>query len=158
VDFGSSYDSMDSTSDTICETIDWNPTLQFYMQANVNVVYASISTGYPRSGGLANDVLRNADNNYLNGSLVTGFAVDKATDASLAYTFYHADNYEPFVATVGYGAGVEEYTVAATVKRKLTDRLIGTLKVGYFDSQNDTTGGRTNFRGPMAYVSLDYAL
>jgi hypothetical protein len=158
VDYGTSYESMDSTSDSIGETIDWNPTQQFYVQGNVNVVFATISTGYPRSGGLANDVLRNADNNYINGSIVTGFTVDKLTDASLAYTFYRADNYEPAVATVGYGAGVTEYTVAATLKRKLSDRLMGTLKVGYFDSQSDTTGGRADFHGPMAYVSLAYAL
>ncbi len=158
VDLGSSYDSMDSTNHTVGETIDWNPIKQFYLQANLNVVYATISTVYPRAGGLGNDVLHNADNNYITGSLVSGFAVDKVTDASLEFTYYRADNYDPFVATVGYGAGVKEYTVAANVKRKLTERMIGRIKVGYFDSKNDTTGGRTNFRGPMAYVSLDYSL
>jgi hypothetical protein len=36
--------------------------------------------------------------------------------------------------------------------------MMGNAKLGYFDAKNDTTGGNTNFRGPLAYVSLDYAL
>lgn len=159
VDFGQSYDAMDSTNHLLGETIDWNPCKQVFVQANLNVVYATMSTAYPRAGGTANDVLRNADNNYVNGSVVTGFAVTKRTDATLEYTFYRADNYDPsIVASVPYGAGVKEYTVTAGVKQKITDRLIGQLKAGYFHSRSDTTGGYANFHGPMAYVSLDYAL
>jgi hypothetical protein len=31
-------------------------------------------------------------------------------------------------------------------------------KIGYLDSVNDTTGGNTNFRGPLAYISIARAL
>ena len=44
--------------------------------------------------------------------------VDKDTDASIQYTFYRADNFKvPGYATVWYGAGVKEYTIAAALKR-----------------------------------------
>lgn len=159
VDSGANFQSNDTKNYSIGETIDWAPTTQMFVQANVNVVFNTIKTSYPVAGGLGNDVLHNADNNYINGSFITGFVVDKNTDASLQYTYYRADNYKvPSPASVFFGAGVKEYTVAAVVKHKFSDRLVGECKVGYFDSKNDTTGGNTNFKGPMAYVSLDYAL
>jgi hypothetical protein len=160
VDAGTEYQSMDSTNHMFGETIDWNPSSQVYVQANLNVVFATISTAYPKAGGTANDVLRNADNDYMNGNIVAGFVMNKTMDALLEYTFYKADNYDPTAprAAVPYGAGVKEYTVTAGLKVKLSDAMIGNVKVGYFDSKSDTTGGNTNFKGPMAYVSLDYAL
>ncbi len=159
VDSGTSYDSMDSKNHMFGETIDWNPTNQVYVQANINYVFATISTAYPRSGGTANDLFHNADNNYVNGSLITGFAIEKNTDAQLQYTYYRADNYKPANTNfVFYGASMKEYTVTLALKHKFTDRLMGSLKVGYFDSKNGTTGGFTNFRGPMAYVSIEHAL
>jgi hypothetical protein len=60
--------------------------------------------------------------------------------------------------TMPYGAGAKESVVSAGVKHKFSDRCMGNAKVGYYDSKNDTTGGFTNFRGPVAYVSLDFAL
>jgi hypothetical protein len=160
VDAGPLYESMDSKNHMFGETVDWTPNDQVYVQASVNVVFSTLQTAYPRAGLTGNDVLRNSDNNYVNGSVLAGFVVDKATDAQLEYTFYRADNYDPLTppSAVPLGAGAKEYTVTAGVKHKLTDRMIVNAKVGYFDSQNDTTGGMTNFRGPLGYVSIDYAL
>ena len=158
VDSGTSMDSNDTTTNSLGETIDWNPNNNVYFQANVNVVFATIKTIYPRAGGLANDVLHNADNNYINGSLVSGFAVEKDTDAQLAVTFYNADNYKVMYSTVPYGASAKEYTVSLGLKHKFSNSLVGNLKVGYFDCKNDTTGGFTNFRGPLAYVTMEHAL
>lgn len=160
IDAGAQSDSMDSKNHLFGETIDWNPNSQVYVQANLNIVFATLQTGYPGIGGTGNDVLRNADNNYWNGSVVAGCVVNKTTDAQLQYTVYHADNYDPLAppAAVNYGAGADEYTVTIGAKHKLSDRMILNAKIGYFDSKSDTTGGRTNYHGPMAYVSLDYAL
>ncbi|HTL68882.1 MAG TPA: hypothetical protein VL200_14555 [Lacunisphaera sp.] len=159
VDSGASMDSNDTKNYNLGETIDWSPTKNLYLQANINAVYNTIKTAYPVAGGAANDVLRNSDNNYVSGSFITGFAVDKETDASIQYTYYRADNYNvPTNATLFYGAGVKEYTVAFVVKHKFTDKFLGEFKIGYFDSENQTTGGNTNFRGPLAYVSVTHAL
>lgn len=159
VDSGTSMDSNDTTNYQFGETIDWAPSPQTFVQANLNVVYNTIKTTYPVVGGLGNDVLRNADNNYRNGSLVAGFVADKDTDVTVEYTFYRADNFNPRnAATVWYGAGVKEYTFAAGVKHRFNDKLTGMIKLGYFNSTNQTTGGNTNFKGPMAYVSFDHAL
>ena len=160
VDAGTEYQSMDSTNHLFGETLDWNPSHQIYVQANLNVVFATISTSYPRVGLTGNDVLHNADNNYVNGNVVAGFVMNKTMDAQVEYAFYKADNYDPLApsASLSYGAGGKEYTVTAGLKVKLSNQLIGHVKLGYFDSKSDTTGGNTNFKGPLAYVSLDYAL
>jgi len=44
------------------------------------------------------------------------------------------------------------------VKRKLSNAWIGSAKVGYIESRNDTTGGNTNFRGPLAYFAIEHSL
>jgi hypothetical protein len=164
------YDSMDMTCHSISETIDWTPNPQFYVQANASFVFNVISTIYPRAGVVpaagtsiswnANAVLRNADNNYVTGSLVAGAVLTKHDDLLVQVIYYRADNYDPINATrtLPYGAGAREYSVTAGVKHKFSDRLLGNAKLGYFDSRNDTTGGNTNFHGPLAYVSLEIGL
>jgi hypothetical protein len=151
------FDSMNAKSHLIGETIDWNPSPQIYMQANANVVYSYISSAYPSS---ANPSQRNADNNYQTYSLLSGFVLTKTTDAQVEYTYQRANNYDPSIAsfTQPYGTAYEESMITVGVKQKLTDRLVADVKVGYMDSRNDTTGGRTNYRGPMAYVALEYGL
>lgn len=159
IDSGTGWESNDTSNHQFGETIDWAPTPQTFVQANINLVYQRIRTGYPKVGGLGNEVLRDADNNYRNGSLVAGVVASRDTDVSLHYTFYRADNYKaPNAATVWYGAGVKEYTVAAALKHRFNDKLVGEFKLGYVDSKNETTGGNTNFKGPLVYVSFDHAL
>lgn len=171
----SKYDSMKSRNHTLDETIDWNPTRQFYLQANANLVFNVISTVYPRAGvtlatvstaGVAqagfdsNQVLQNSNNNYFNGSLLTGVVLTKADDLQLQGTYYRADNGNPVLAalTLPFGVAVKEYSIAVALKHKFSSKWIGTAKLGYFESRNDTTGGHTNFRGPLAYLSFEHGL
>jgi hypothetical protein len=159
IDGGTGWESNDTSNHQFGETIDWAPTPQTFVQANVNLAYNTIKTSYPKAGGKANDVVRNADNNYRNGSLVAGIVADRDTDVSLQYTFYRADNYKvPNAATVWMGAGVKEYTIAGAIKHRFNEKLVGQFKLGYCDSKNETTGGNTNFKGPLVYVSFDHAL
>jgi hypothetical protein len=161
------YDSMDSTNHTISETIDWTPTSQFYLQANASLVFNVISTAYPRGGSVAasgvipaNLILQNSNNNYSNGSVLAGAVLTKTDDLQVQFTAYRANNYNPWMAlyTQPYGAGARETSVTVGLKHKFSDKWIGHAKAGYFDSKNDTTGGRTNFRGPLGYVSIEYGL
>ncbi len=164
------YDSMDMTNHMIGETINWTPNSQFYLQANLNLVFNVIGTVYPRAGTTpasgsniafdSNGVLQNSDNNYFNGSLLAGAVLTKTDDLSFTYTYYKADNYNPQVANLSmpYGAGAEESLIAVGVKHKFSARCVGEAKLGYYDAKNDTTGGNTNFRGPVGYVSVTFAL
>lgn len=148
---------MDAETHLIGESVNWNPNKAVYVQGNLNVTYSYISSAYPTS---ANPNQRNADNNYVSGSLLGGAVLDKNTDGTLEYTYQKADNFLPELARVTqpYGASFEEVTVTVGLKHKFSGRLIGHAKLGYFDAKNDTTGGNANFRGPLAYVSLEYGL
>ena len=152
-------DAKDSERHSIAESINWVPNRNVFIQANATLVYDTISTAYPNAGGTANDVLRNADNNFWNGSVIAGFVVDKLTNAQIEGTYYKANNYDPSIATatVPYGFGGREYTVSVGVTRKLSAQWLGSAKLGYIESRNDTSGGNTNFRGPLGYVSMQRA-
>jgi hypothetical protein len=152
-------DSKDAERHSISETVTWTPTKVFYVQGAATIVYDSINTAYPKAGGLANDVLRNADNNYWNGNLLAGFVVDRRTNAQIEATYYKASNYQPALAaaTTPYGASGREYTVSLGVTHKLADRWLATGKLGYLDNRNDTAGGNADFHGPLAYVSMQHA-
>jgi hypothetical protein len=152
-------DSKNSKRHSIAESINWVPTRNVFLQANVTLVYDTISTAYPEAGGLANDVLRNADNNFWNGNIITGFVVDKATNAQIEATYYKANNYNPALATasVPYGFSGTEYTVSVGLTRKLTAKWLATGKIGYIENRNETSGGNANFHGPLGYVSMQRA-
>lgn len=161
------YDSMDSKTHNIGVTVDWNPTKQFYLQGNVDLVYNVISTAFLHDLSVAavgvipaNRIIQNSDNNYRTASLIAGTALTKVDDLQVQCTYYKADNYNPLLAryTQPYGASAKESSVQVGLKHKFSDKWIGHAKMGYIDHQNDTTGGFTNFRGPLAYVALEYGL
>jgi hypothetical protein len=104
--------------------------------------------------------IQNANNNYITSSALAGFVLSKSTDVQLRATYARANNYNSQIALGGqaYGAGFEEQSVTAGVKCKLTDRLILDAKAGYLRRTDATTGGFTNYNGPLAYVALTYSL
>jgi hypothetical protein len=160
-------DSMDSTNHMIDETIDWTPASWFYLQANASLVFNVISTAYPRGGSIAapgvipaNRILQNSNNNYTTGSVLAGAVLTKTDDVQVQCTSYRARNFNPQLAlyTQPYGASANDIVVTVGLKHKFSDKWLGTAKLGYFNSKNDTTGGFTNFRGPLAYFAFEHAL
>jgi hypothetical protein len=153
-------DSNDTRRYEVGESIDWVPNKNVYLQLNGNVVFDKTSTAYPRFGGAANDVLHNADNNFWNSSFVTGFVLTHWTDAQVQATYYKANNYNRAlaVATDPYGQGVRDYSLTVGVKHKFSDRMVGSAKIGYLNSNSETTGGFANYKGAIGYVSFSYGL
>jgi len=164
------YDSLNGKNYMIGETIDWTPSTACYVQLNANATYNVISTVYPRAGQTAptatvngfddNKIVQNSDNNYVSGSLLTGFVVDKATDLEVQANYYKANNGDPLLTalTTPYGVAVRDVSLTVGVKHKFSDRWVGHAKLGYFKSDNDTSGGFASYHGPIGFVSLDYGL
>lgn len=160
------YDSMHSKSHSIGETIDWTPIRQLYIEANANLVFNVIDTIYPNAGyGPASGVnynvngeIQNSNNNYFTGSLLAGAVVTTTDDLQVQFNYYRASNGDAQLALLNepYGVVATEYSASVGVKHKFSQKLIGNAKAGYYSSVNDTTGGKTNFHGPQAYVSLEY--
>lgn len=164
------YDSADAENHSIGGTLNWNPTAQVYVQLNGSLIFNVLRTAYPRIGVVAptstnngydaNKILQDAVNDYLTGSIVCGWVLNASTDANLQFTYYKADNGNAAVAawTMPYGVAERDYTIVAGVKHKLSDKVVVNARLGYIDSQSNSRGGRTDFKGPLAYLSFDYAL
>jgi hypothetical protein len=167
VNGGTGYNEITSgkvSGEMLSETANWTPNQQVYVQANANVVYNQMQTAYPivvvSTSTYIPPPIQNANNNYVTGSVVCGFVLDKTDDLQIRGTYCRADDYNPQIAAGGepYGAGFLEENVTAGVKHKFNDKLLGELKAGYLRRTDDTTGSFTNYRGPLVYVSLTYAL
>jgi hypothetical protein len=166
----SAYDSLDSKNHMISESIDWNPNKSCYFQVNANLVYNKISTVYPRAGVTpatstlsafdTNRVLQNSNNDYVTLGALSGFVLNKSTDLEFQANQYRADNGNAVLAsmTMPYGVSVKETSVTVGMKHKISKTWLTNAKVGYFNSKNDTTGGLTNFSGPVAYVAFEHGI
>jgi len=148
----------------ISETVNYTPSPQIYLQGNVNVVYNYIQTSYPVVVVSATTnvpvPVQNADNNYITSSGLCGFVLDKTTDAQIQAIWSKASNFNPQIAPGGqpYGASFLEESITAGLKHKFSSRLMADGKVGYLRRTDDTTGGFTNYRGPLVYISFTYSL
>ncbi|HTJ78851.1 MAG TPA: hypothetical protein VL357_07615 [Rariglobus sp.] len=164
-------DSMDSTTHIIGETIDWNPIEQFYMQGNVNVVLNQIKTitinpGLYDTTGAGTNVMPGdyivptSQNDYLTFSVLAGAVLTKKDDLQVQFIAYRATNSTNHLAayTEPYGSSGYENSVTIGLIHKFSAKMLGQAKVGYFNSHNQTTGGNTDFEGPLAYVSLTCGL
>jgi hypothetical protein len=164
------FDSCNAKNDIIAGSIDWNPNKQIYAQANVNVVYNNLNTIYPRAGTTVatstvyeydtNRVLQDSKNDYVTTSFLLGCVLDKHTDLQAQYTDYRASNGDPALAalTMPYGVSAHDYMATIGIKHQINDKLVIKAKIGYANSHNDTTGGLTNYKGPLAYLSIEHAL
>jgi hypothetical protein len=148
----------------ISETIDWTPSTKIYVQGNLNLVYNYIQTAYPVVVVSATTniptPIQNANENYITGSALCGFVLDKADDVQLQGIWSQAQNYNPQIAAGGqpYGASFLQESATVGLKHKFSDRLLGEGKAGYLRQTNGTTGGFTNYRGPLFYAALTYSL
>jgi hypothetical protein len=148
----------------LSETVNWTPNPSIYMQGNVDLVYSYIETAYPEvtvsSTTNVATPIQNANNNYVSGSGLCGFVIDKRTDAQLKYTWTRADDYNPQIALGGqpYGAGFTEQSATAGLKHLFNNRIQGELRGGYLRRVDQTTGGFTNYHGPLFYAAITYSL
>lgn len=165
------YDSGTTKLHQITESLTWTPNKDFYLQVDVGFVFDTTNTTYLRAGDVitgtaaaptyryANQVLQNADNNYWTGSAVAGVNLDASTSLELKAMTYRSSNYEPGQAayTVPYGASQKNSNLTVGVKHKFSEKLAGEAKIGYFKSDNATSGHYSDYSGTLAYVSLTHA-
>ena len=57
-----------------------------------------------------------------------------------------------------YGVAVKDIEISVGVKHRFNKDWIGMAKIGYVESKNDTSGGNSDYHGPLAYLSIDHAL
>jgi hypothetical protein len=161
---GNEATSGKASAQSISETIDWNPSAHVYLQGNLNVVYSQLQTAYPAvpvsTTTYIPTPIQNSDNNYITSSVLCGFVLTRTDDVQIQGFSSQASNYNPQIAAGGqpYGAGFREESISVGLKHKFAGKWIGEAKAGYFDRTNNTTGGFTNYHGPLVYVSVMHAL
>ena len=161
---GTESTSGKARGDILSETVNWSPSTQVYLQGSANLVYNYIQTAYPvvvvSTTTAIPTPIQNSNNNYVVCTGLCGFVLNKTTDIQVENLWERANNYNPQIALGGnpYGAGFETDRATVGLKHKFSERLFGEGKLGYIKATSATTGNFTNYKGPLAYVSLTYSL
>lgn len=143
--------SGDLTSRIVSQSVSWSPLPQLYLNASVNVTTDKVETP-------AVSYVLNGDNNYYNGSLGAGYAVDKVSDLYLDYSIYHASNFiDNSLKSLGYGADQKYNAAYLTYVRRQTAKITYTVKYGYVTNRDGTTGGMNDFDAHVIYGKVQYA-
>ena len=141
----------------ISESLNWNPLPRFFLQASASYVLNQTDTP-------ANDIelvpgggptVVNFRNDYWTVTSGIGYIINDKTDFYADYYFYCAnDYYKNAAVAVPYGMGATESAVTATIMRQLSRNTRLTLKYGYYDYRDSTSGGHNNYRAHSLFSSL----
>jgi len=151
-------ESANLESHIISEALSWNPLTRWYLQANLSMVWDSLTTPAATLTGNASNLVRNSDNNYSTFTLGSGYALDKVSDLFIDYSRYQTDdNFEDNSAkTVPFGTDALSQTVGVTWTRQLTDRAKVTVKYAYADYEDSVYGGKSDYKAHLVYTKLQY--
>jgi hypothetical protein len=143
----------------ISEALNWNPLPRFFLQANFSYVLNQTDTPannidlVPNAG----PTVVNFRNDYWTVTSGIGYIIDDKTDFFADYYFYCAnDYYKNAAVAVPYGEGATESAVTATITRQLSRRTRLTLKYGFYDYRDVTSGGHNNYRAHSLFSSLQF--
>src|SRR5262245_34299094 len=143
----------------ISEALNWNPVPRFFLQANFSYVLNQTDTPannielVPNAG----PTVVNFRNDYWTVTSGIGYIIDDKTDFYADYYFYCAnDYYKNAAVAVPYGMGATEQSVSATITRQLNRRTRLTLKYGFYDYRDTTSGGHNNYRAHSLFSSLQF--
>jgi hypothetical protein len=141
----------------ISESLNWNPLPRFFLQANFSYVLNQTDTPannielVPNAG----PTVDNFRNDYWTVTSGIGYIIDDKTDFYADYYFYCAnDYYKNAAVAVPYGMGATESAVSATITRQLSRNTRLTLKYGFYDYRDTTSGGHNNYRAHSLFSSL----
>jgi hypothetical protein len=146
-------ESAKTTSQILGASVSWVPWHRLYLQGTLNYVADQTDTPVDNFSG----AVRDSDNDYWNGTLTAGLALDDKTDLTATYFYYRADNDEDNSAVgMPYGADLEEHGVTAGLSRQLSRRVRWTLRYGFFTSADETSGGNNDYDAHMVYSTMQY--
>jgi hypothetical protein len=142
----------------ISESIGWVPLTRLFVQATFNYSLDELKTGANDFFGSAtNNIVPTSRNNYWNASALVGYALDDKTHLQAQYFYYRSDNYvDNSLFSQPYGAESEEHGITATLTRQLTKRLRWTLRYGFFNNRDITSGHHNDYTAHMVYSSWQY--
>jgi hypothetical protein len=148
-----SVESAKTTSQILGASVSWVPWHRLYLQGSLNYVADETDTPIDDITGAVLD----SENDYWNGSLTAGLALDDKTDLTATYFYYRADNYDDnSAAGMPYGIGIEEHGITASLSRQLSRRVRWTLRYGFYTSDDETSGDNNDYDAHMVYSTVQY--
>ena len=149
----SEAESSKTTSHILAQDISWTPWSRLYLQAGFNYVLSETKT--PISDYTA--AVLPAQNNYWTVNATSGLVLDDRTDLKVSFFYYQADDYQNnSLSGVPYGTGEEQYSITATLTRRITKSIRWSLKYGYSHYTDQTYGGNRDYDAHLVYSSLQY--
>lgn len=149
----SKVQTAEMTSHIIGGTVSWTPMQRLYLQGGVNIVWDQTDTPADE----VTDAVQRARNDYWTANTSIGYALDDKTDLEVQYLYYRAnDRQDNSSAGLPYGADAQEHGVTAAIIRRITERMRITLKYGFFDGRDWTSGEHNNYQAHLIYSSLHY--
>ena len=146
-------ESSRTISHILGEDVSWTPWSRLYLQAGFDYVLSQ--TKIPT--GASTPVILPSQNDYWTVNATAGLVLDDKTDLKLSYFYYQADNYQMNnLDGLGYGAGEDAYSIAATLTRRITQNIRWSLKYAYSHYTDQTYGGHRDFQAHLVYSSLQY--
>ena len=85
-----------------------------------------------------------------------GFALDNKTDLTAEYSFTYTDNKNSDIQAGGgysYGLDSRRHGIQVGVRRQLAKNVVASLRYGYFEYVEDSTGGINNYRANIVSAS-----
>ncbi|HEV3272757.1 MAG TPA: hypothetical protein VGZ93_11300 [Candidatus Methylacidiphilales bacterium] len=149
-------ESANLTNHIISEDVNWTPLACLYLQVGGSYVINSLDTPVAGSGGINNLVL-NGENNYWTLDASAGYEINSKTHLQLQYSYYNADNYFNNAPTsLPFGAGEIENNVTATLTRDISKSVQVSLKYGFYQNRDQTSGGQNDYDAQLVYVSTTF--
>jgi hypothetical protein len=132
----------------------WNPV---YLQLNGTYVYDQLNTPATSQPGAAADLVTKSQNGYWNAGAQVGVTLDKRTEVQLQYSFYQSDDFiNNSAVSTPYGNSSREHGVTVTLNRMLTPRVRWSLKYGFFDYNDTTSGDHNNYTAHLIYTNVQF--
>lgn len=148
----SEVDSSRMHTHVIAQNASWTPLNWLGLQAGFNYVISETKT--PASDYTQS--ILNAQNNYWTVNFNADFALDDKTSLDVGYFYYRANDYQPPVNGVPYGAGAEEHSVTASLTRRITQNLRWNLKYAFTHYKDSASGGNFDYNAHVIFSSLQY--
>jgi opacity protein-like surface antigen len=139
-----------SATHIVSQSATWAPRPQLYVTASVNVAYDQLTTPVA-------PIIRQSDNNYVNGSLMAGYALGKRSDLFVELNRYQSSNYsDNSLVSLPYGAESRQDAASATLVIRSSPRLVYTIRYTFARGEDRLRGDRADYQAHLLYSKIQY--
>jgi hypothetical protein len=135
----------------LSQSITTTPRPYWFLSGTVNLTFDQTTTPVA-------DLIRHADNNYVNVSVISGWVVGKRSDLYLELSRVEARDFiDKSSVSLPYGADLRYDSAALTWVFKASEALTYTIKYGYAEGRDALRGDRSDYRAHTVYSKVQYA-